>query len=409
MGEGRTCRGKYASGSESTIMKWPEYKLSKIVAQFISGGTPSTKVPEYWGGKIPWITGADINNGEVCLGRRYISEDALKNSATSIVPKGSILMVTRTGVGKIAIAPVDIAISQDFTGIVLKEGISPKFALAAINSRMGFLMALQRGATIKGVIRADVKNLSIPIPPPSEQDRIVDIISRAEGIVRLRREAQKKAGELIPALFLEMFGDPATNPKGWPMVRLGDLAEKMSDGPFGSNLKTCHYTEKGVRVIRLQNIGIGFLNDEDKAFISNEHFASLPRNQCLPGDVIIGTLGDPNLRAMVLPLSIPEALNKADCVQFRCRPEVVDPEYICWLMNMPTTLVMAASLVQGITRTRISMGRLREMFIPVPAIRIQGIFAEHVGQVRSLKFQQANAAKQAEATFEALVSRVFES
>ena len=55
----------------------------------------------------------------------------------------------------------------------------------------------------------------MPVPPIDEQRRIVDILSRAEGIVRLRREAQKKAAELIPALFLEMFGDPATNPKGW--------------------------------------------------------------------------------------------------------------------------------------------------------------------------------------------------
>jgi type I restriction enzyme S subunit len=75
--------------------------------------------------------------------------------------------------------------------------------------------------------------IEVPVPSLPEQHRLVDILSRAEGIVRLRREAQKKAQELIPALFLDMFGDPATNPKGWQLVRLGDLAEKMSDGPFG--------------------------------------------------------------------------------------------------------------------------------------------------------------------------------
>ncbi len=247
----------------------------------------------------------------------------------------------------------------------------------------------------------------LPVPPLEEQRRIVDLLSRAEGIVRLRREAQKKAAELIPALFLDMFGDPATNPKGWPVVRLGDLAEKISDGPFGSNLKTSHYTKEGVRVIRLQNIGIGFLNDEDKAFVSREHFASLPRNRCLPDDVIIATLGDPNLRAMVLPASIPEALNKADCVQFRCRREVVEPEYICWLMNMPATLIMASSLIQGITRTRLSMGRLREIFIPFPSLQIQRRFAELVERFRSIKSNQETATQKAEATFQALLAHCF--
>ena len=67
-----------------------------------------------------------------------------------------------------------------------------------------------------------LSNSQIPVPPLSEQRRIVDLLLRAEGIVRLRRESQKKAAELIPAIFLEMFGDPATNPKGWPIKKLGE-------------------------------------------------------------------------------------------------------------------------------------------------------------------------------------------
>ncbi|MDD5176660.1 MAG: restriction endonuclease subunit S [Sterolibacterium sp.] len=258
--------------------------------------------------------------------------------------------------------------------------------------------------------RADMDfifSLPILLPPRSEQRRIVDLLSRAEGIVRLRRDAEQKAAELIPALFLDMFGDPATNPKGWPMARLGDLAEKMSDGPFGSNLKTSHYVEVGVRVIRLQNIGIGELIDDAKAYVSPKHFASLPRHRCQPDDVIIGTLGDPNLRAFVLPSTISEALNKADCVQFRCRQGVVSPAYICWLMNMPSTLAMAASLVQGITLTRISMGRLREMIVPSPPFDVQQAFADLVEMTNGIKSQQSTATTKAQATFDALLAQVF--
>lgn len=181
----------------------------------------------------------------------------------------------------------------------------------------------------------------------------------------------------------------------------------MSDGPFGSNLKTAHYTDSGVRVIRLQNIGIGVLNDNDQAFVSHEHFASLPRHRCLPGDVIIATLGDPNLRAIVLPPTIPEALNKADCVQFRCRKDKALPEYVCWLMNMPSTLLMAASLVQGITRTRISMGRLREMAIPVPPTDLQDTFAASAANIRAIQSQQSAATAKAEAAFRSLLYRAF--
>lgn len=252
-----------------------------------------------------------------------------------------------------------------------------------------------------------LKEIQVPKPTLPEQRRIVDLLSRAEGIVRLRREAEQKAAELIPALFLDMFGDPATNPKGWAAHRLGDLALKMSDGPFGSNLKTSHYTDTGIRVIRLQNIGIGAINDKDRAFVSREHFVSLPRHCCLPGDVLIATLGDPNLRAMVLPPSIPAALNKADCVQFRCKNEIVTAEFICWLMNAPSVLDMAASMVQGITRTRISMGRLRELHVPVPPIELQREFVEWADQIRSIQSQQSAATAKAQAAFDALLARCF--
>ncbi len=77
---------------------------------------------------------------------------------------------------------------------------------------------------------AFISSAFIPVPPIAEQRRIVDLLSRAEGIVRLRREAEKKAAELIPALFLDMFGDPATNPKGWPTYSVAELATFMSGG-----------------------------------------------------------------------------------------------------------------------------------------------------------------------------------
>ena len=161
------------------------------------------------------------------------------------------------------------------------------------------------------------------------------------------------AGRSSPRSSSKCLGIRRTNPKGWDDAPGRRCREDVRWAIRLKPEETSHYTEQGVRVIRLQNIGVGYLNNEDKAFVSYEHFASLLRHRCLPGDVIIGTLGDPNLRAIVLPHAIGEALNKADCVQFRCRREFVMPDYVCSLMNMPSTLTMAASLVQGITRTRI--------------------------------------------------------
>ena len=90
--------------------------------------------------------------------------------------------------------------------------------------------------------------IEVPVPPIAEQQRIVDILSRAEGIIRLRREAQKKAAEIIPALFIDMFGDPATNPKGWPIKTLGEL---ISIGPQNGLYKHASLYGQGTPILRI--------------------------------------------------------------------------------------------------------------------------------------------------------------
>jgi type I restriction enzyme, S subunit len=352
------------------------------------------------------------NSAKAIVGARSIVGAEAPSRARKLIHSGDILVSTvRPNLNAVALVPAELhgqIASTGFCVLRTKEQILPEYLFYFTRTKtfVDCLALLVAGAMYPAVSDSQVLDQKLPLPSISEQRRIVDLLSRAECIVRLRREAEKKAAELIPALFLEMFGDPATNPKGWPVARLGDLADKMSDGPFGSNLKSSHYVESGVRVLRLQNISVGRLIDDVKAFVSHEHFASLPRHRCLPGDVIIGTLGEPNLRAFVMPPTIPEALNKADCVQFRCRHDVAIPAFICWLMNMPSTLTMAASLVQGITLTRISMGRLRELVVPVPPLVLQRDFAKSVEAADSIQFQQSAAAK-AQAAFDALLAGVF--
>jgi type I restriction enzyme S subunit len=204
-----------------------------------------------------------------------------------------------------------------------------------------------------------------------------------------------------------MFGDPVSNPRGWEVGPLRGISKKFSDGPFGSNLKTEHYTKSGVRVIRLQNIGVGQLIDEDKAYISEAHFAKLSKHRCLPGDVIVGTLGDPNLRACILPSDIPVALNKADCVQIRVDPTKANAEFVCWLINFPETLHLATAMLHGQTRTRISMGQLAQLEVPLPPLLLQQKFAHIVQNYERLRAQQRESARQAEHLFQSLLARAF--
>ncbi len=191
------------------------------------------------------------------------------------------------------------------------------------------------------------------------------------------------------------------------MVPLGDLALKLQDGPFGSNLKSEHYVEGGVRVVRLQNIAVGEFDDRDRAFISTDHFAKLSKHECRPGDVLIATLGDPILRAAVLPDFIPLALNKADYIQLRCNPEQASARYLVHYLNSGRAQSHAASLAHGQTRPRINLSQLRQFPIPAPALTEQHRIAAVLDSVVDLRTERRRSLETLNTLLGALQQRAF--
>ena len=151
-------------------------------------------------------------------------------------------------------------------------------------------------------------------------------------------------------------------------------------------MKSEHYVESGIRVIRLGNIGVGRFINNDQSYISEEHYERLKKYTCKAGDIVIGTLGEPNLRACLVPESIEYAINKADCVHYVPRPEILDRYFVCQYINCPETLSLASGMVHGQTRSRISSGQLAEMPIFIPPLELQKQFAAFVKQTDKSKY-----------------------
>src|SRR5664280_2157911 len=162
-------------------------------------------------------------------------------------------------------------------------------------------------------------------------------------------------------------------PPGWAEASVQDLASPeprpITDGPFGSNLKTAHYTPEGPRVIRLQNIGeLRFV--DDRAHISQEHFESLSAHSVRPNDVLIAGLGEQLPRSCLAPSFIGSAIVKADCFRVRTHPEIV-PAYLCALLNSPQVRSASSARISGVGRPRLNLQKVREIRIPVPPTKEQ--------------------------------------
>lgn len=380
------------------------------IGKIVSGATPKTGVSKYWNGQIPWVTPADLSDHDGIFYRgkpKRITQAGLESCSATMLPPNSILFSSRAPIGHCALSAFPVCTNQGFKNIVPNERLDPLYGFFALKFVTPDIIAKGRGATFGEVTKEIMEEVRVPYCDLPEQKRIAKLLEQADRLRRTRRYALELGGTFLPAAFIKLFGDPRENPRKWPNRYLSDVCLKFSDGPFGSNLKSEHYRPSGVRVIRLNNIGIGeFLND-NQAFISAEHFGALRKHECLPGDVLIGTLGDPNLRACIQPPRIKVALNKADCVQARTNPKKANAEYLCGLLNMPSTLNLVPGMVHGQTRARVSMGDLAELPIPIPPLQMQQHFAALVERHEQTRARQREALRQAEHMFQSLLHGAF--
>ena len=170
----------------------------------------------------------------------------------------------------------------------------------------------------------------------------------------------------------------AALPKGWAWIAVEDLAgtrSDITDGPFGSNLKTEHYTAFGPRVIRLQNIGDGVFVDE-VAHIAESHFENLRKHEARPGDVIVAMLGEHLPKACLVPEGLGEAIVKADCVRLRPNAKIANPRFITFGLNSEVLRRQADALRHGVGRPRLGLKWFRTLRFPLAPLQEQERIAD---------------------------------
>ena len=168
---------------------WEQRKLGEIAEKTFGGGTPSTSNPDFWSGKIPWIQSSDLTEDNLfdVKPRKFISKLAIKSSASKIIPKNSIAIIVRVGVGKLALLPFQYSTSQDFLSIA-GLNIDGLFASYSIYKKLKKDLPLVQGTSIKGITKEELlgKVLLIPIKK-SEQARIGTFFRQLDRLVTLHQ------------------------------------------------------------------------------------------------------------------------------------------------------------------------------------------------------------------------------
>ena len=330
-----------------------------------------------------------------------------------MLEEGDLLMSLTGNVGRVALLQKEMlpaALNQRVACLRIKtDRITKEFLFHMLNNDFFEQQCIQasNGVAQKNISTEWLKDYEIPLYTIEEQLKISAVLDKIRHIIMLRNNELRALDELIRARFIELFGDPKSNPMKWRRMTLKQAGIRLSDGPFGSNLKSDHYTNEGVRVIRLGNIGVGKFIDNDKSFVSYEHYKMIEKYTCRAGEIVIGTLGDPNLRACIVPENIEFAINKADCVHYIPKAELLNNYFICQYINCPETLLLASAMIHGQTRARISSGQLAELPIYIPPMELQDQFAAFVAQIDKSKVAVQKALDQTQLLFDSLMQEYF--
>lgn len=386
------------------------YKLKEIF-DLQMGKTPSRSNSEYWNTKdYKWISIADLSQTGKYISdtKEHISDHAVKESGIKVIPANTVIMSFKLSIGKTAITTEDMysneaimAFHDKHVANILPEYIYYMFKYK--NWEVGSNAAVM-GKTLNKAILLEEE---IEICSVEEQKEIVKVLDKIMGVLANREKELKLLDDFIKARFIEMFGDPVINPQKWEVLSFRQAGIRLSDGPFGSNLKSEHYTNSGVRVIRLGNIGVGTFIDNDKSFISTKYYEKLKKYTCKAGEIVIATLGDPNLRACIVPDSVGCAINKADCVHYIPNPEILNTRFVCQYINCPETLLLASGMAHGQTRLRISSGQIAKLPLYVPPLRLQNRFADFAVQTDKSKIAIQKAWDKTHQLFDRMMQNYF--
>jgi type I restriction enzyme S subunit len=371
-----------------------------------SGGTPSRKNPSFYEGEIPWAKISDLEfspDGYIHDTKEHITQEALASINNRFFDAGTLFLAMYGSVGKTGISKIPMTTNQAILGINIKE----KDLLDIDYLKYWFKTIKQRllnravGAALPNISLTIVKELKIPLPPLDQQKKIAAILDAADAYRQKTKALIEKYDALTQSLFVDMFGDPVTNSKGWEYKKLNELVSKLGDGIHG----TPQYSDDGeYYFVNGNNLHQGkiFIGEKTKKVSEEEflkHKKELNSNTVLVS--INGTIGK-----VAFYNDEPIMLGKSACY-FNLITGVINKTYLYYVIYSPYFLRYASNEATGSTIKNVSLKSMRNFPIPYPPLELQNQFAKRVQAIEAQKAQAQASLAQAEDLFNSLLQRAF--
>lgn len=361
---------------------WVKSELDNILLTIIGGGTPSKAIPEYYQGDIPWMSVKDMNKHTLTDTIDHITNDAVENSSTNIIPAGTPIIATRMSLGKIVTASFDSAINQDLKALFLSSGVERNFFIHWYRSQAQLIESLGTGTTVKGIRLEVLKALSINLPPFFEQKIIAEkldtLLAQVDSTkARLEQIPQilKRFRQVVLAAIVN--GKLSTNTEQWKVYSLKNLCVSISDGDHQAPPKS----ETGIPFLVISDVNKGKIDLENVSrWVPESYYLALKeiRKPSL-NDILYTVTGS---------FGIPVVVNTTKPFCFQRHIAIIKPNsnlinyrFLLFYLESPQIFKHASDVATGTAQKTVSLSSLRNFELSVPSLKEQAVIVHRVEQL----------------------------
>lgn len=378
------------------------------IGKIITGNTPKTSESDnYSSNDIAFIKPSDIPENEIAIlsdAEFYISESAREKAR--ILPSGSILITCIGIIGKVAITDIECAFNQQINAIIpYMDKCNPQYVAYSIQYLKPQLQTIANAAVVPILNKSQFSDIEIPLPPLDEQRRIAAVLDKVSGLIAKRRAQLAKLDELVKVRFVEMFGDPVSNPHQYPISQLSEYIEFLTSGSRGWSQ---YFSDDGEYFITIKNVKNCSISLEDVQYIKPPDNAEAVRTKVKDGDLLISITADLG-RTGVVTKEIADhgAYINQHLTCIRLNREKLNPLYVAYYMESPAGKMQFNAKNQAGVKAGLNFNAINSLKLVVPPLEKQGLFVEFVSQTNKSKLTIQQSLDKLEVLKKALMQQYF--
>ncbi|HAB29023.1 MAG TPA: restriction endonuclease subunit S [Xanthomarina gelatinilytica] len=288
------------------------------------------------------------------------------------------------------------------------ESLNSKYFFYYLNILKEQILRNAGGAAQPNISTRKIADFKIPLPPLPTQKRIAQILDKAAALRDNTQQLLKEYDQLAQSIFLEMFGDPVINPKGWEEIELSKATSKIGSGATPRGGKES-YKSDGISLIRSLNIHDNKFKFKDLAFIDDKQADKLKNVIVKEEDVLFNITGASVARCAIVPKEVLPARVNQHVSILRCKLNVLNPTFLLHLIISPNSKVklLGVGSSNAATRESITKEQLTTFKVIVPPIDLQNQFAEKIDLIEKQKKLAKQELQESENLFNCLLQKAF--